>query len=72
MTDVAVSVHCNPSDVKNGTDDTQSHKETTDLKKKTERKMFVSDCVDLGLLWLRVNLKKQNKQKQTNKQKTCH
>lgn len=64
MTDVAVSVHCNPSDVKNGTDDTQSHKETTDLKKKTERKLFVSDCVDLGLLWLSVNLKKQRK---TNK-----
>lgn len=59
MTDVAVSVHCNPSDVKNGTNDTQSHKETTDLKRKTERKMFVSECVDFGLLWLGVNLLKK-------------
>ena len=46
MTDVAVSVYCNPSDVENGADDTQPHEETTDLNGEKERvQVFVSDCV---------------------------
>lgn len=34
MADVAVSVHRNPRDVENGSDDTEAHEETADLKKK--------------------------------------
>lgn len=34
MADVAVSVHRDPRDVKNGSDDTETHEETADLKKK--------------------------------------
>lgn len=34
MADVAVSVHRDPRDVENRSDDTEAHEETTDLKKK--------------------------------------
>lgn len=44
MTDIAVSVHCNTSDVENGANDTQTHQETTDLYGKKGRGLFVSDC----------------------------
>lgn len=42
MTDVAISIHCNPSDVENGTDHTQPHEETADLNgEKVKRQCVV-------------------------------
>lgn len=46
MTDVAVPVHCNPSDVEDGANDTQPHKEATDLYrgKETSVTVLVNVC----------------------------
>lgn len=41
VTDVAVSVHRDPGDVEDGTDDTQPHEETTDLNRERERESSV-------------------------------
>lgn len=49
MTDVAVSVHCNPCDVENGTNDAQPHKEATDLNRKKESTVFASERVENGV-----------------------
>lgn len=50
MADIAVSVHRNSSDVENGTDDTEPHKETTDLNRKKESEVFLSDCAGSMLI----------------------